>query len=120
MLKAQAYGVLLTGILVGVVGQLLLKHGMARQPSFRMVDLVALVRNMPVLSGFGCYALSTVLYLSALAHLELSLAFPTVSLGYVMVMVLSRLLFKEPVSRTRWVAAGVICLGVALVGLGAP
>lgn len=119
MLKGQAYGLLIAGILVGVLGQLLLKHGMARQPSFRLADMAALGRNMPVLGGFACYALSTLLYLSALARLELSLAYPTVSLGYVLVIILSRLVFNEPVSRTRWTAAGMICLGVALVGLGA-
>ncbi len=119
MMQEQAYAVLLVGILIGVAGQLLLKHGMARQPGFGLGDLVALTRNVSVMSGFGCYGLSTVLYLSVLARLELSLAYPTVSLGYVLVMILSRIVFHEPVNRTRWLAAGLICLGVVLVGLGA-
>jgi multidrug transporter EmrE-like cation transporter len=118
-MQATAYTVLLVAILIGVVGQLLLKQGMARQPGFRLGDITALARNLPVIMGFGCYGLSTMIYLSVLARLELSLAYPTVSLGYVLVMLLSRLIFHEPVSRTRWLAAGLICLGVALVGLGA-
>lgn len=110
-------GLLLT-ILVGVAGQLLLKVGMARQPEFRFVDMPGLCRNWPILLGFACYALSTVLYLQALAKLELSLAYPTASLGYVLVIILSRVLFKEAVSLARWMALIFICIGVALVGLG--
>jgi multidrug transporter EmrE-like cation transporter len=71
------------------------------------------------MGGCCCYGLSTVLYLSVLARLDLSLAYPTVSLGYVLVMIMSRALFKEPVSPIRWLAAAVICAGVVLVGLGA-
>jgi multidrug transporter EmrE-like cation transporter len=113
------YGLLLMAILIGVVGQLLLKHGMSRQPGFRLGDIALLAHNVPVMSGFCCYALSTVLYLSVLARLELSLAYPTVSLGYVLVIIMSRVVFKEPVSPMRWLAAGIICCGVVLVGLGA-
>jgi len=118
-MDVQAYSVLLVAILIGVIGQLLLKHGMLRRPAFRFGEIGGLSRNLPVLGGFCCYGLSTVLYLSVLARLDLSLAYPTVSLGYVLVIIMSRVLFQEPVSPTRWVAAGIICLGVVLVGLGA-
>jgi multidrug transporter EmrE-like cation transporter len=104
--------------MIGVVGQLLLKHGMSRQPGLRFGEFGVLLRNLPVIGGICCYGLSTMLYLSVLARLELSLAYPTVSLGYVLVMIMSRVLFKEPVSRTRWIAAGIICIGVVMVGLG--
>ena len=118
-MHVEAYSMLLVAIIIGVCGQLLLKHGMSQQPGFRFGEIGLLLRNLPVLGGVCCYGLSTVLYLSVLARLELSLAYPTVSLGYVLVMIMSRALFKEPVSPTRWVAAGIICVGVVLVGLGA-
>ena len=38
----QFYGLLLMAILIGVVGQLLLKYGMARQPGFRLSDIADL------------------------------------------------------------------------------
>ena len=78
-----------------------------------------MTRNLPVIGGGCCYCLSTVIYLSVLAHLDLSVAYPTVSLGYVLVMIMSKILFKEPVSRSRWMAAGIICIGVVCVGFGA-
>ena len=118
-MHVEAYSMLLVAIIIGVCGQLLLKHGMSRQPGFRFGEIGLLLRNLPVLGGVCCYGLSTVLYLSVLAHLELSLAYPTVSLGYVLVIIMSKVLFKEPVSLSRWMAAGIICIGVALVGFGA-
>jgi len=116
--NANPYVLLLLAILIGVAGQLLLKFGVVRQPGFRISDLAGVLRNWPVLMGFGCYGLSTVLYLQVLAKLELSLAYPTVSLGYVLVIVMSRILFKEVVSLTRWMAVMIICFGLVLVGLG--
>jgi multidrug transporter EmrE-like cation transporter len=111
------YIVLMTAIVLGVAGQLLLKFGMKRHPAFRVSETAALVRNWPVLAGFGCYGISVLLYFQALAKLELSLAYPTVSLGYVLVIVMSRLLFNESVSAMRWTAVMIICFGVVLVGL---
>ncbi len=114
----EAYALLLVAILVGVVGQLLLKYGMSRHPGFRLRDIAVLTRDFPIVGGFCCYAVATLLYFQVLANLDLSVAYPTVSLGYVLVIIMSRVLFNEPVSLTRWLAAIIICAGVVLVGLG--
>ena len=114
----EAYALLLVAILVGVVGQLLFKYGMSRRPDFRLGDIAVLIRDLPIVGGFCCYAIATLLYFQVLADLDLSVAYPTVSLGYVLVIIMSRVLFDEPVSLTRWLAAITICAGVVLVGLG--
>jgi len=117
-MNVRGYTLLLVAIAIGVVGQLLLKHGMSRRPAFRLGDLVPLTRDVPVAAGFGCYGIATLLYFKVLASLDLSLAYPTVSLGYVLVIVMSRVVFKEPVTPARWAAILTICVGAALVGLG--
>ena len=114
----NAYFLLLSAILLAVIGQLLLKLGMSRHPSFRLKDLAALTKDFPVLAGFCCYGISTLLYLQSLATLNLSVAFPTVSLGYVLVIIMSKVCFKEPITPIRWIAVLIICAGVTLVGLG--
>ena len=114
----EAYALLLVAILVGVAGQLLFKYGMTRRPGFRLRDIAVLTRDFPIVGGFCCYAVATLLYFQVLANLDLSVAYPTVSLGYVLVIIMSRVLFNEPVSLTRWLAAIIICAGVVLVGLG--
>jgi len=113
-----AYFVLLIAIVSGVVAQLLFKYGMLRRPGFRMRDWWSLAGDGPIIAGFCCYGIATLLYFRVLASLDLSLAYPTVSLGYVLVIFMSRLLFKESVTRTHWMAVLMICGGVALVGLG--
>jgi multidrug transporter EmrE-like cation transporter len=116
-MNVKAYALLLIAIIIGVAGQLLLKLGMSRHPGFRLWDLRAVVRDFPVLGGFCCYGLATLLYFRVLRSLDLSVAYPTVSVGYVLVIVMSRLFFKERVDRDRWLAVMIICAGVALVGI---
>lgn len=117
-MNASAYLLLIIAILLGVAGQLLLKYGMSQQPGFKIKELPSLVKNSPVVGGFLLYGLSTLMYFKVLANLDLSLAYPTVSLGYVLVVLFSKFFFKERVTLTRWLAVGIICFGVILVGLG--
>jgi multidrug transporter EmrE-like cation transporter len=117
-MEYSAFGVLLVAIMFGAVGQILLKSGMNGRPGFQIRYLWSLVLDVKIIGGFLCYGISTLLYLRSLANLDLSLAYPTVSLGYVMILLLSRKYFKEPVNSTRWIAVSIICLGITLVGLG--
>jgi multidrug transporter EmrE-like cation transporter len=113
----QAYALLILAISLGVFGQLLLKRGMLKRPGFKIKELLSLVNNYSVILGFLLYGISTLLYLRVLANLDLSLAYPTVGLSYVLIVLLSQVLFKERVSITRWFAIILICTGVALVGI---
>jgi len=117
-MDVQTYLLLLIAIVFAVMTQLLLKQGMSRRPNFRLKDLAALAGELPILAGFICLGISILLYLQALSNLNLSVAYPTVSLGYVLVIIMSKVWFKEPISSTRWISVFIICAGVALVGLG--
>ncbi len=117
-MDVQTYLLLLIAIVFAVIAQLLWKLGMSRRPNFRLKDLTSLTGNFPVLAGFSCFGISILLYLQALSNLNLSVAYPTVSLGYVLVIIMSKVCFKEPISPTRWISVFIICAGVALVGLG--
>ena len=118
-MNVAGYAVLGCAISCSVVGQLLLKRGMARYPAFQVRDLLALTRDVAVVAGFAAYGVSVLLYFRALASLDLAVAYPSVSLGYVLTAILARLLFNETINRTRWLAIVVICVGVALIGFGA-
>ena len=120
MSNITAYLFLIVSILLGVAGQLLWKHGMSKRPSFQLKELLLLIRDIAVISGFISYGISVLLYFKALETLDLSLAYPTVSLGYVVVILLSKLFFKEAITPARWAAVLIICLGVVFVGLGTP
>ena len=118
-MEVQGYFALLVAITLGVAGQLCLKHGLLRHEGIQPVGLLSAVSSGPVITGFTCYGISVLFYLKALGSLDLSVTYPSVSLGYALVVVLSKVLFKETISLQRWMAVIIICGGVALVGLGA-
>jgi drug/metabolite transporter (DMT)-like permease len=74
------------------------------------------VAGQPFVWMWGiCFVAATGLWLLGLNNLDLSYAYPLVSFGYVLVNLLSALLFNERVDRHRWAAVVVICVGVALI-----
>lgn len=110
---------LLMAVALGVTGQMAMKTGMNQVGQINALSISTLVRmftNVYVLLGFAAYAGSSLVYLMALSKLELSFAYPMVGLGYVIVVFLSWLLFKEPVSPARWAGVLMICGGAFLIG----
>jgi undecaprenyl phosphate-alpha-L-ara4N flippase subunit ArnE len=62
-----------------------------------------------------CFVAAMGLWVAGLQKLDLSYAYPLVSVGYVIVTLLSALLFHERVDGRRWLAVTVISLGVMLI-----
>lgn len=114
---------LFIGIFLGVIAQLSLKQGMNQVQihSFRALKLLDLFRkltfNFFIILGFVCYGLSMLLWLVILSKLDLSYAYPMASSGYFFVALASYFIFKEKITWQRWVAIGIIIIGVVLVGL---
>ncbi len=108
---------LLVNILLTVIGQLLLKDGMNRYAKFGVRELPKLLANIPVILGITLYGTSLLLWLVIISKLELSYAYPMISLNYFFITLSSKIFFKEHVSRKRWISIAVIVLGVILVSL---
>lgn len=121
----QAFGLLLVGVVFSVTGELLLKHGvntvgrtLELWPFEHLLStLVSVFTNIFVLAGFAFVFAASIFWLSVLSRIELSLAYPMLSVSYVVVVLLSWGIFRESVSFTRLLGVAVICGGVALVGL---
>jgi len=64
-----------------------------------------------------CLGIGTLLWLSVLYYMEVSKAFPFLSLGYVIIMLISRFVLKEEISGQRWLGVGFITFGIVLVSL---
>jgi multidrug transporter EmrE-like cation transporter len=110
---------LLSAVALGVAGQMVMKTGMTQVGALSALNFSALLRmfsNVYVVLGIFCYALSSIVYLMALSKLPLSFAYPMVGLGYVIVVILSWLVLKEPVSVARWIGVLLICGGAFLIG----
>ncbi|MEO8558641.1 MAG: EamA family transporter [Rhodospirillales bacterium] len=104
-----SYAVLAVAILCGVAGQLLLKQG-ANAP-----DLISQFLKLPTIIGLGFYGVAALLYIIALRKIPVSIAFPSVSLSYVVVALAGHFLWNEPFT---WVHVGglvLICAGVGVL-----
>ena len=97
--------VALISILMTVVGQVLLKLGMRQFGALAIGELPsrlpALVTNPFIVSGLTIYAISAFVWLSALSQLELGYAYPLISLGIVLVFLVSWLFLNESLPKER-------------------
>jgi multidrug transporter EmrE-like cation transporter len=112
---------LLVTVTFNVMGQYLMKRGMSDVGAITgdlsqlFSSLATAFTNPYVLAGVGAYGMSSIFWLILLSRVDLSYAYPALSLGYVMVTLVSALLLGEQVSALRWAGVLVICVGVILV-----
>jgi undecaprenyl phosphate-alpha-L-ara4N flippase subunit ArnE len=64
-----------------------------------------------------CLGLGALMWLFVLYYMDVSKAFPFLSLNFVAVMLISRLYLKEVISKQRWLGVAFISLGIVLVSL---
>jgi drug/metabolite transporter (DMT)-like permease len=112
---------ILVGVLLNAVAQLLLKQGMKAIGSFGL-DTSALTAVAPrvltspyVWGGLFCYVVSVLVWLVVLSRVDVSFAYPMISLGYVFATIIAAAFMHESVSQTRLAGVIVICLGVYLI-----
>ena len=112
---------ILLGVLLNACAQLALKLGMTRVGRLdefgkRPIALAIEVLSSPwVLTGLACYVLSVAIWLAVLSRVEVSFAYPFLSIGYVVTAVVAYYCFGESVSPLRISGIGFICLGVAMI-----
>lgn len=116
-----SFGLILTGVLLNAVAQLLLKAGTNQLGviSFTRDNILSLgwqIGTQPhIFGGLTCYAVSVVVWIMALSRVEVSIAYPMLSIGYVVNAIAAWWLFGEAVSLTRMLGIGVIIVGVYIV-----
>lgn len=112
---------LLITVGLNVAGQLLMKQGMSQMgaisgPIQEMgLSVIRAFANPYVLGGVGAYGLSSIFWLILLSRVELSYAYPALSLGYVLITLISAFFLGESVTGTRWLSVLVISIGVILL-----
>lgn len=120
-MNAVAFSLVLTGVLLNAAAQLLLKAGTNRigEFAFSLDNLVPVgikVASSPfVLGGLACYAVSVVVWIMALSRVPVSVAYPMLSIGYIVNAVAAWLLFGESLAAQKLVGIGFIVVGVWLV-----
>jgi multidrug transporter EmrE-like cation transporter len=118
--KTVSIILVLVSILLVNVGQLLLKYGLNSLESIDFTANILLAffsafTNFYIFVGVVLFVSSSLFWLVALARAPLSFAFPLLSLGYVVVSILSWIFLGEFLSTLRIVGLGVIVSGVVLM-----
>ncbi|SCK21601.1 Multidrug transporter EmrE [Variovorax sp. HW608] len=114
---------ILSGVLLNAAAQLLLKAGANSVGEINMSaganalwrTAMGLAMHPGILGGLACYGISVVVWIVALSRVEVSIAYPMLSIGYVVNALLAWWLFGESVGLQRWLGIGVIIVGVILV-----
>jgi multidrug transporter EmrE-like cation transporter len=111
--------VALMSITLTVMGQLLLKLGMKQVGQVPLGELVgklpSLLGNAKIVMGLGIYGFSAFLWLSAISRMDLSYAYPLVSLGIVLVALASVFLLHESLDQSRIIGSVLIILGILVM-----
>ncbi|MFZ5511704.1 MAG: DMT family transporter [Pseudomonadota bacterium] len=112
---------ILVSVLLGAAAQLLLKAGAS---ALGRLDLalhgllpmgLKIASQPQILAGIACYAVSLALWIVALSRVEVSVAYPMVSLGYVVTAAAAWLLLGEDVNAMRLAGIAIIIAGVLVV-----
>ena len=121
-MNLSTFAFILTGVLLNAAAQLLLKAGtnalggaihLTADNWFQTGIKVA--TQVPILAGMACYAVSLVVWIIGLSRTDVTIAYPMLSLGYVVSAAGAWMFLGETVSPQRLLAIGVIMIGVALL-----
>ena len=74
--------------------------------------------NIPLISGLVLYAISALIFIIVLKRLELSVAYPLISLSFVWVALSSSFLLGESVSPANIIGIVLVIAGVSFIGWG--
>ena len=120
-MTSAAFLMLMAGVLLNAGAQLLLKAGT------NVLGVITLTRETWLdtfakmatqgyfVLGAACYAVSIVVWILGLSRVPVSIAYPLLSVGYIINAIAAHYLFGESVTITRWLGIGFIIVGVWLV-----
>jgi drug/metabolite transporter (DMT)-like permease len=120
-MSATAFAFLFSGVLLNAVAQLLLKAGTNALGviTFTRDNWPSLATRMAFephfIGGAACYVLSLVVWIIGLSRVPVSVAYPMLSLGYVLNAIGAHYLLGETLNAGRIGGVGLIIIGVWLV-----
>jgi multidrug transporter EmrE-like cation transporter len=116
-----SFSLIITGVLLNAAAQLLLKAGTNAVGHFEFhVDNILpiglkLALQPHIMTGMACYAVSLVVWIMALSRVPVSVAYPMLSIGYVVNAVVAHFWLGEPLAAQKLLGIGLIILGVYVV-----
>ncbi len=112
---------ILAGVLLNAVAQIVIKKGMMDIGSFEFSFQNVLPIGLKIIQcpyiifGILFYVASLGIWLMVLSRVDVSYAYPMLSVGYIVAALFGKYFFGEPVGLVRWAGIIVICIGVYLI-----
>lgn len=112
------FSLILTGVLLNAAAQLMLKAGADRVGPIALDGprLLGAARDLavspPIAGGLFCYVISVAVWIVALSRVEVSVAYPMLSIGYIVNALGAWLLFGEALTPARLAGILIIMLGI--------
>ena len=112
------YLVAFISIALGAIAQYFFKLGVntVSQKANGTVEIIKSgMINLHLWSGLACYGISLLMWFYVLSHMELSRAFPLVSIAYVFTLLLGYFFLNEPLSIYKIIGISLIIAGVIFI-----
>jgi len=116
-----SFGLIFTGVMLNAAAQILMKSGTNAIGHFdfsasNILPIgMKLATEWHIIVALCCYAFSVVIWILALSRVPVSIAFPMLSMAYVVNAVAAWYLLGEAFNPTKLVGMGVIILGVIII-----
>ena len=120
-MNLPTFGFIFVGICLNAVAQLLLKAGTNAVGAIHLTAEnwfstgLKLATQLPIIGGLACYVISVVVWIIGLSRVDVTVAYPLLSLGYIINAVGAWYFLGEVVTAQRLLAIGVIIVGVVLL-----
>lgn len=113
----MTYGILLLAVLMLTAGQIFQKLAVERTGGgdWNSERYLLILRRPELYLALGSLGLGTAIWLVVLYQLDVSKAFPFVSLSQVLIVITARVFFRETVSLRRWVGVILIAIGIGMI-----
>ena len=120
-MNAVTFSIIMTGVLLNAAAQLLLKAGTNAVGQFELSAQnivpvgMKLALEPHIAGGIACYVVSVVVWIVGLSRVDVSIAYPMLSVGYVLNAVAAWYLFGESLTMQKLIGISFIIVGVFLV-----
>jgi len=112
------YLLALVSIILGSVGQFVLKLASGQLRTGESIEqLLWSFVNIKMTMAIICFVTSMILWVFVLKKMDLSIAYPMVSLGYIFVVLLSSYFLQENLNLPKLLGTGLIVSGVIVLNL---
>jgi multidrug transporter EmrE-like cation transporter len=103
---------------ISAFGQVLLKYAMIQVgPLNYSLSVIFRALSQPYLPlALFIYVLALFLWLEVLSKTPLSIAYPILAVTYVLVPLLSYIIFNEPIKNNQLIGTFLILVGIAIIG----